>query len=443
MNENAVEINNISKQFKVFNKSGDRLKELLHPLKKKYHYSFKALENISFSVKRGTTFGLIGRNGSGKSTLLKILTGLIKPSSGTFETNGKISALLELGIGFNPDMTGVENIHLINNMSNINRPIDKEKLDEILEFADIGDFINYPVKFLSSGMYVRLAFSLAINVDPDILIIDEALAVGDVRFQEKCFKKFQEFQQLGKTIIFVSHSENLISTFCNKVALIDKGKLIDVSNSQSVLSQYHELIFTDTISQVDNQIQAKKDAETIKDEKFNILQNFHQIKHSNDNCINRHTYNNKEYRFGDQKALIVDFMICDEEDNEVSIFQFKKSYNLYIKIYAFKEISNPVIGFSIKSPTGLVLSGINTDNLNMRLKDIKGNSSCIYKFKIENNLAPGEIFIELGISELVKDKTHNPNDIRKNLILINNYSKTLFAGTCLVYKDFVETDVID
>ena len=191
------------------------MKESLHPLRKRYHRDFYALSGVSLQLIKGI-IGIIGKNGSGKSTLLKILTGVLTPTSGKVEVNGRVSALLELGAGFNPEFTGLENVFFNGSIMGYSRHEMDAKIDDILAFADIGDFIHQPVKMYSSGMFARLAFAVAINVDPDILIVDEALSVGDAAFQSKCFQKFQEFREKGKTILFVTHSVDLIIKYCSR-----------------------------------------------------------------------------------------------------------------------------------------------------------------------------------------------------------------------------------
>ena len=237
-NEIAIKIDNISKIYKLYDKPIDRLKETLNPFRKKYHNDFYALKDVSFEVKKGETLGIIGKNGSGKSTLLKVLTGILTPNSGNVYVNGKISALLELGAGFNIEYTGIENVYLNGMMMGYSRGEISAKMGEILDFADIGDFINQPVKTYSSGMFVRLAFAVAINVDPDILIVDEALSVGDMRFQKKCMEKINEIKESGKTIIFCSHDMHAVNELCDKVIWIREGNLALNGDSTDVISQY-------------------------------------------------------------------------------------------------------------------------------------------------------------------------------------------------------------
>lgn len=242
MNEFAIKVKNVSKSYKLYSKPSDRLKEALHPFKKKYHTDFWALNDISFGIKKGEIVGILGTNGSGKSTILKIITGLLNPSSGSIEVNGKISALLELGAGFNHEYTGIENIYLNGTMMGLTKEDMDLKLDEILNFADIGDFVYQPVKTYSSGMFARLAFAVAINIDPDILIIDEALAVGDMYFQEKCYEKMKKMVNSGATILFVSHSLPAIRNFCQRAIWIEKGELMDIGRADIICDKYKQFI---------------------------------------------------------------------------------------------------------------------------------------------------------------------------------------------------------
>ena len=223
MSEIAISINHLSKVYKLYDKPVDRLKESLGLTKQKKYREHYALRDVSFQVKRGETVGIIGTNGSGKSTILKIITGVLNPTQGEVQVNGRISALLELGAGFNMEYSGLENVYLNGTMIGFTREEIDKKLDDILAFADIGDFIHQPVKTYSSGMFVRLAFAVAINIEPEILIVDEALSVGDVFFQAKCYKKFEDFKKMGKTILFVSHDLGSISKYFDRVVLLDKG----------------------------------------------------------------------------------------------------------------------------------------------------------------------------------------------------------------------------
>lgn len=238
MSDIAIRVNNVSKVYPLYRSNRDRLLEAIHPLRKKYHTDFYALKDVSFEVKKGEAVGIIGQNGSGKSTLLKIITGVLTPTSGSVEVNGRISSLLELGTGFNPEMTGIENVFFYGSINGISREEMERRLDDILSFADIGDFVYQPVKTYSSGMFVRLAFACAINVEPDILIVDEALAVGDAKFQRKCYHQFSLMKERQVTILFVSHDLETMKWFPTTVQYFHKGNLKKVGDPISVIIEY-------------------------------------------------------------------------------------------------------------------------------------------------------------------------------------------------------------
>ena len=236
--EIAIQASKLSKSYRLFKDPADRLKEALHPLRKKYHTNFTALNDVTFDVYKGETLGIIGKNGAGKSTLLKILTGVLTPSSGTYSVRGRISSLLELGTGFNPELSGIENVFFNGMLLNIPREELEHKLSSILAFADIGEFIEQPVKVYSSGMFARLAFAVAFHVDPDILIVDEALSVGDMSFQKKCFDKFHEIRSKGSTILFVSHDPFQVKGYCQRALYLKHGEVVLFGNSSDVVDAY-------------------------------------------------------------------------------------------------------------------------------------------------------------------------------------------------------------
>ena len=242
MKKNAIIVNHISKTYKLYEKQSYRVKEAFSFTHKSYHKDFNALSDISFSVQEGEMLGLIGTNGAGKSTMLKIITGVLTPTSGEVKINGKISALLELGAGFNPEYTGIENAYLNGTMIGFTKEEMDQKIDDIVSFADIGDFINQPVKTYSSGMFARLAFAVAINVDPDILIVDEALSVGDAFFQAKCYKKMDELKKSGKTILFVSHDMGSIIKYCDRAIIIDHGQKVKEGPAEEMVNVYKKIL---------------------------------------------------------------------------------------------------------------------------------------------------------------------------------------------------------
>lgn len=255
-NDIAISVQNLTKIYKLYDTPLDRLKESVNPFGKKYHKDFYALNDVSFEIKKGETVGIIGKNGSGKSTLLKIITGVLTPSSGNVTVNGKVSALLELGAGFNPELTGIENVYFNGTLMGYTREEMDAKLDDILSFADIGEFVYQPVKSYSSGMFVRLAFAVSTIVNPDVLIVDEALSVGDELFQRKCFAKIKNFSEMGKTVLFVSHGASTVVELCNHALLFDSGELLLKGKPKLVVSLYQKLLYSkpDGTSDVRNEI---------------------------------------------------------------------------------------------------------------------------------------------------------------------------------------------
>lgn len=253
MSDYAIEIKDLTKTYNMYAKPKDRMKEALNPFKKSYHDIFYALNEVNIFVEKGEMIGFVGENGSGKSTLLKIITGVLTPTKGEIEINGKIAALLELGSGFNPEYSGYENIYLNGMVLGFSREEVTEMVDDIIAFADIGDHINQPVKTYSSGMFVRLAFSVAINVDPDILIVDEALAVGDLEFQLKCMEKFTELRNSGKTILFVSHDINSVRRFCDRVYWLKNGEVVSEGKTMEVTEEYDNYLKKKSIKSVDRE----------------------------------------------------------------------------------------------------------------------------------------------------------------------------------------------
>ena len=257
-NENAIEVRGVSKFYNLYERPQDRVKELFSLTKKKYHTLYKALDQVSFTVKKGETLGIIGRNGAGKSTLLKLITGVITPSEGTIETHGEISALLELGTGFNPEYTGYENIFLNGSMRGFSDEEMQEKVKEIVDFADIGEYMGQPVKTYSSGMFARLAFAVMISFKPEILIVDEALSVGDIFFQQKC-NTFMKEEMRGVTKLLVTHDMNSIANMADRVILIDRGKIIREGKPLEVIEDYLKLLHTSVFQ---SEAAAAKDEDT-------------------------------------------------------------------------------------------------------------------------------------------------------------------------------------
>lgn len=340
MNDIAIRVNDVSKLYKLYDKPTDRLKEALGLSKKNRYKEHYALHNVSFDVNKGETVGIIGTNGSGKSTILKIITGVLNPSGGNVEINGRISALLELGAGFNMEYTGLENVYLNGTMIGFSREEIDTKLDDILSFADIGDFINQPVKTYSSGMFVRLAFAVAINIDPEILIVDEALSVGDVFFQAKCYKKFEEFKELGKTILFVSHDLGSISRYCDRVILLNKGKKLVAGTAKEMVDLYKKVL----VNQVEVEELEQKQTEAA----------------STTNWKDNYEKNPACQEYGDGRAEIIDYAIIDDNGLYTNSIVKGETFKLRLKVRFQEVISDPIVAFTIRDLKGTDIAGTNT-----------------------------------------------------------------------------------
>ena len=339
MQDIAIQVNSLSKAYKLYEKPIDRLKESLHPLKKKYHKDFFALKDVSFIVKRGETLGVIGKNGSGKSTLLKIITGVLSPTNGSIEKEGRISALLELGAGFNPEFTGIQNIYLNGTMMGYTKEEVHHRIEAILDFADIGDFIYQPVKTYSSGMFVRLAFAVAINVDPDILIVDEALSVGDIFFQLKCYKKFEEFKKNKKTIIFVTHEMGSIIKYCNRAIVLNNGVKIAEGEPNAMVDVYKKVLVNCHYEQKKSN-ESEKFTKTLWKEKMEFNPSF--------------------LEYGNKRAEIIDFGVFGDDGDLNQVLLKEKNCTFKLRIKFNETIKHPIFAFTIKDIKGTEIVGTNT-----------------------------------------------------------------------------------
>ena len=338
--EYSIEVENLSKVYKLYDKPSDRLKEALSPVKKCYHKDFYALRDLNFKIKPGETVGFVGKNGSGKSTLLKLLTEVLTPTEGSLKINGKVSALLELGAGFNNEYTGMENIYLNGTIMGYSREEMDKRVDDIVKFADIGEYINQPVKTYSSGMFVRLAFAVAINVEPDILIVDEALAVGDVRFQLKCMDKFLEFKEKGITILYVSHDINSIKRFCTRAIWINEGHLEADGDVDLITDKY-----LDYLKMLDAQSEEKDDA---KDNTGN-------------DAAKSVAEGERDLESTVEIAEVVSLKIMNSRGEETEEIEHGEKVSLTLTYYVNDTtIKNPVVGIALLRLDNLYVCGLNT-----------------------------------------------------------------------------------
>ncbi len=333
-NEYAILLKDVSKVYKLYNKPKDRLFDAFGLLRgKRKPRPNHALDKVSLEIKKGETVGIIGTNGSGKSTILKIITGVLAETSGDVEINGRISALLELGAGFNQQYTGIENVYLNGTMMGFTDEEIEAKLPEILEFADIGDYVYQPVKTYSSGMFVRLAFAVAINIDPEILIVDEALSVGDVFFQAKCYAKFEEFKRKGKTIVFVSHDLSSIAKYCDRVYLLNKGKMLGNGSPKEMIDLYKRVL----VGQYDEDGDGQDEA---SERSFNVGED--------------------TLEYGTRQAFIEDAYITDEGGRRNSTIIKGTKFTIHLRVRFEDHIPGPIFAYSFKDAKGTEITGTNS-----------------------------------------------------------------------------------
>lgn len=426
MNDVAIKVEQLSKMYKLYDKPMDRLKESLGLTKKVLYHEHYALNNINFEIKKGETVGIIGTNGSGKSTLLKIITGVLTSSSGNISVNGKISALLELGAGFNPEYSGLENIYLNGTMMGYTREEMNKKVDSILEFADIGEFINQPVKTYSSGMFARLAFAVAINVEPDILIVDEALSVGDVFFQNKCFRKFEELKKKNTTILFVSHDIGSVKQMCSKVLWIDKGSQVMFDEKMKVCSAYFN-------AQVEN--------ENKENEKY---------EYNNEKIEDQKIAENKNYSFPSIKintnsilsdeVKILSTFVTDKQNNIVTTAKVDEEYSICIVTKFNEDLKDIIVGFVFENRKGLRLLSHNIYESRNATMDVKKGETYIIKFKMK---MPRFMRDEYVISPAVAKGTQESPII---LTWLNNTNKIFIdkeGYNLAILESEHTTDIID
>lgn len=413
----AICAEQITKMYKLYDKPSDRLKEALGLKKGKLYKEHYALNGVDLSIYKGETVGIIGTNGSGKSTILKIITGVLNATSGNLMVDGRISALLELGAGFNMEYNGIENIYLNGTMMGFSEKEIEARMDSILEFADIGDFVYQPCKTYSSGMFVRLAFAVAINIEPEILIVDEALSVGDVFFQAKCYHKFEEFKKMGKTILFVSHDLSSIAKYCDRVVLLNKGVKLGEGSPKEMIDTYKQVLV--------GQYQAPEEEALLQDEEVNETaenstetgQN-PQIKEENaegktvqeeqnasakskeetKKIIQNLGVNEKALEYGNRDGEITEFYITDKKDVQTSAIIKGEEFTLHMKVKFNNDVPAPIFAFTIKDKHGTEITGTNTMFEKAFLESVKAGESKEITFTQRMDLQGGEYLLSLGLT---------------------------------------------
>ncbi len=374
MSEIAISLNNVSKCYKRYSRPVDRLKELLLP-GKSHAQNFWALQDINLEVKKGETLGIIGQNGSGKSTLLQIIAGTLTPTTGEVGVNGRVSALLELGSGFNPEFTGRQNVFFNGRILGLSRAEIEEKFDQIAAFAEIGDFLEEPVKTYSSGMVVRLAFAVVANTEPQILIVDEALAVGDAKFQARCMKRIRNMKEEGVTILFVSHDSSSVKMLCEKGVLMSQGRMLEVGTPKDVVNRYIAILSSDqTQKEAKEIISLKEDDDFIKTEKYKGM-----------------------HRHGNKLAIIKDVRLTDSNNKLATKLKTSSDFNIVILLEARGYLSDLVVGISIKNLMGIVIYGTNTQLMNIKCPQLDEFQQVTANFQMNCYLNNGVYTVTVGI----------------------------------------------
>ena len=405
--QNVIEIKDLCKEYKMYHRKKDRLLEIILPKYEK-HTTFKAMEGFNLNVKKGEILGILGRNGAGKSTLLKMITGVVIPTSGEIKVKGKISSLLELGTAFNPELTGYENIYQHGQIMGLTVEEIKAKEKEIIDFADIGEHLSQPVKTYSSGMFARLAFACAINVDPDILIVDEVLSVGDMAFQLKCFKKFEQFKKKGKTILFVTHSISDVLNNCNRAIILQHGEKIFDGGVKEGVEEYKKLItkMKDT--------ESKKGKNKITKEVIKTLSDKAEWK----KCF---TINPEATIYGNNEAAIYDYGIFDKDNQPLPIVDNSEYVHIKLKVQFNKKIENPFVSVTIKNFQGKEMCGNNTNFMGIETGICESGEEYIFDFEQKLRLAPGKYTLSISCNRF---------DENGELIIMNrNYDALIFEVT--------------
>ena len=407
----AIHVEGLNKVYRLYDHNRDRLIDSLGLARKKRYREHFALNNVDLDVYQGECVGIIGTNGSGKSTILKIITGVLNPTSGTVQVNGRISALLELGAGFNYEYNGIENVYLNGTMIGFSEKEIDEKLQDILDFADIGDYVYQPVKIYSSGMFVRLAFAVAINIDPEILIVDEALSVGDVFFQAKCYHKFEEFKKQGKTILFVSHDLSAISKYCDRAVLLNQGVKLGEGSPRDMIDIYKQVLVgqyelpsgdkkANLAADEDIRKAAAEKVDGKKDEEDGTDGTAAQKAGTASGEESRPTpgINVQALEYGTKEAEIVEYYMTDGAGLRTSAILKGESFTLHMKVEVHKDLKAPIFALSIKNIKGVEITGTNTMVEKSFLESVKAGEVLTITFTQKVRLQGGEYLLSLGVT---------------------------------------------
>jgi lipopolysaccharide transport system ATP-binding protein len=436
----------LGKCYQIYSSPAERLKQMIYPRLMRIagqqatprFREFWALRGVDFEIRRGETVGILGRNGSGKTTLLQLLCGTLPPSEGVCDVQGRVAALLELGAGFKPEFTGRENVLINSAIIGIPEKQALARMDEVIAFSELGDVIDQPVKTYSSGMYVRLAFSAAIHVSPDILVVDEALAVGDARFQAKCFRRINELKDQGVTILFVSHATEQVAMHCTRALLLDGGRLIEDGNPREVCNHYLDLLFgqrgKERAEVAASNAEASRNAMTMEaglEAEQQAVK--HAVKHAlpevaafingSSGCgfCDRRGYHDAEYRWGNGGAEILDYLLVGGKRVEAANLFADEDAELYMRVRFTRDVETPVYGFAIKNIQGQMLSGCNSRDHDVdsgpRYRAVAAGEVVVCCFRFRPKVDSGDYLLSIGVSEDHSGEL-NPLDRRYDSILV-------------------------
>lgn len=392
MSDIAISISNVSKSFRLFSSRKERIKEAFHPFNRKYHSEYMALNGISLEIPKGVTVGVMGRNGAGKSTLLQIIANVMSQTAGEIHVDGKVVALLELGAGFSTQLSGRENATLNGILQGIPEKEMKRRMPAIEEFAGIGKYFDQPVGTYSSGMFVRLAFAAAINFEPDIIIVDEALAVGDAVFQHKCYEEFKKYMDRKKTIIMVSHDTELLSQLCDTGIVLDGGKLYYEGNIRIAADKYRELLYK---SEVYGQDKRVSPVNPLIDDNKNLNRQFFNEK-TEDLCCLNNSYNPHHIRIGNGHVRIVDYLIKSDSKTDPAAIRSGSDFEVYIKVYFESDENNVHFGYGLITTDGARAYGTNTQMQGITPVNGRKGDLIIVKFSSTAILGSGDYFLNLA-----------------------------------------------
>jgi lipopolysaccharide transport system ATP-binding protein len=432
----AIRLANVGKKYRLFASPSERLKELFHPFGKRYHRDFWALRGITLDVQRGETLGILGRNGSGKSTLLQIIASVLEPTEGTVAVDGRVSALLELGAGFNPERTGRQNVNLYSTLAGLTRSEAQALLPEILRFADIGPHVDQPMKTYSTGMFMRLAFAAAISIDPDILIIDEALAVGDGVFQQKCFSRLHDCQRAGKTIVLVTHDPQVVTRHCTRAIVMEYGAVLCDTTPTEAVSRYYEVLYGEgptplVLPEPEIGLAPPSDVGA------GLVAELFALGDPADGLATRPNYNANEFRFGTHGARILDVAVLAGGRRDVTRVLSGERVDIYVRAVFAVSVTEPVWGLFLKTKDGVLIYGTNTFMQRWKTTESAPGQETVVRFSYPLALKGGDYFFDFGLGHMV-DGQYVALDGRCGAVHLSIDSTPWFNGLSDVRAEYAE-----